>query len=116
MYTPKQDDTQEDVETPMLLLIPVGLVEWMLTTPRTAWEIHKKIMAIVTESGAANTPPSVDMCLGWCLKAGMVKMGSAGCNIFPPEAVPTTDPVTIRWLKQQLETTMGTETAPVQQI
>ena len=27
MYAPKQDDTQVDVESPMLLLIPAGLVE-----------------------------------------------------------------------------------------
>ena len=42
MYTPKQEDTQEDVEKPVLLMIPGGLVEWMLTTPRTVWELQKE--------------------------------------------------------------------------
>ena len=32
---PKPDDTPEDMEEPMLLMIPMGLVEWMLATPRT---------------------------------------------------------------------------------
>ena len=35
MYIPKGGDTQVDAETPMLRLIPMGLVEWMLTTPCT---------------------------------------------------------------------------------
>ena len=35
MYIPKGGDTQVDAETLMLLLIPMGLVEWTLTTPCT---------------------------------------------------------------------------------
>ena len=30
MYLPKQGDLTEDVKTPVLILIPVGLVEWLL--------------------------------------------------------------------------------------
>ena len=29
MYLPKQGDLTEDVDTPMLLLIPAGLTEWL---------------------------------------------------------------------------------------
>ena len=39
----------------MLLLIPRGLVEWMRTTPRTAWELLENIMELVAESGVADT-------------------------------------------------------------
>ena len=65
MYISKADDTLEDVETPMLLLIPVGLVEWMLTTPCTPWELHKKIMATIADSGETAMPPATKMSLGW---------------------------------------------------
>ena len=44
VYISKPDDTLDDVEIPMLLLVPAGLVQWMLTTPRTPWELHQKIM------------------------------------------------------------------------
>ena len=78
MYTPKGDDTQVDAETPMLHLIPVGLVEWMLTTPRTPWDLHKKIMAIIAETGESSMPIGMEMCLYWCLNAGMVQVGTQG--------------------------------------
>ena len=32
MYTPKHDVAKVDMKTPMVLMIPAGLVEWMLTT------------------------------------------------------------------------------------
>ena len=51
MYTPKKDDAQEGVETPMVRMIPTGLVEWMLTTPRILREMHEKIMALIAETG-----------------------------------------------------------------
>ena len=35
MYVPTSEDTQVDTEAPMLLLIPAGLVEWMLAIVRT---------------------------------------------------------------------------------
>ena len=32
-YTPVTSDVKIDIETPMLIMIPGGLVEWMLAAP-----------------------------------------------------------------------------------
>ena len=83
----------------MVLMIPVGLVEWMLTTPRTPWKLHAKISELINEMGVPQTPTALEPCLGWCLKECQIKMGDMGCNIFPPTMVLTVDPVTIRCTK-----------------
>ena len=41
IYTPKQGEEKDDVDTAMVLMIPVGIIEWMLTTPRTPWGLHE---------------------------------------------------------------------------
>ena len=112
MYTPKQGDVIEEVDTAMVLIIPAGLVEWMMTTPRTLWELHQKISVLITEMVVPNTPPELELCLGWCLKACQIKMGDTGCSIFPPTLVLSINPGTIGWTKQRLETTTRTKSAP----
>ena len=39
-------------------------------------------------------------------------MGDTGSNTFPPTPVLTVDPVTIRWTKYRLDTTIGAESLP----
>ena len=68
-YTPKQGDVKEDVETAMVLMIPTGLVECMLTTPYTPWGLHTRLASLITETKAPQTPSALEPCLGWCLKA-----------------------------------------------
>ena len=42
MYVQQQGDTTKSVETPVLLLIPAGLVEWLLIAQCSLWDLHKK--------------------------------------------------------------------------
>ena len=39
-YTAVGDDTKVNMETPMLPMIPAGLVEWLLAAPQTLWVLH----------------------------------------------------------------------------
>ena len=113
MYLPKQGDFTEDVDTPMLLLIPAGLVQWLLIAQRSPCDLHKKIMEVINGAGIVNVPDKMKMSLGWCLKAGQIASGDAGLNTFDPTGVFIHDPVTIAWLKQRLNTTIGIEVAPL---
>ena len=51
-------DTVVEVDTPMLLLIPAGLVEWLASARRTPWDLHKQIQKTVTNAGHQVTPES----------------------------------------------------------
>ena len=84
LYTKKQGDSEAEVDTPMLLFIPAGLVEWLAIKRRTPWELHKKIQQIVADAGHTTTPVAVKMSLGWCLKAGQIACGSTGSVTLDP--------------------------------
>ena len=43
LYTKVATDDVLEVDTPMLLLIPAGLVEWLASARRTPWDLHKRI-------------------------------------------------------------------------
>ena len=73
-------------------------------------------MEVINDAGMANVPDETKMSLGWCLKAGQISSGDAESNTFDPTGVFTQDPVTMAWLKQRLNTTMGIEEAPLQQV
>ena len=36
----KSDDSKSTIETPVLILIPAGLMGWVAATHHTPWEIH----------------------------------------------------------------------------
>ena len=108
MYIPTSEDTQEYTEAPLLLLIPAGLVEWMLARAHILWDLHEKIMVTISKTGESTMPTGMEMSLNRCLKGAMVQMGTQGCNILKPTAILTKDPVTIGLLKQRLDTTLGT--------
>ena len=116
LYTKKRGDAEEEVETPMLLHIPAGLVDWLAKERRTPWDLHKKIQKIVADTGITTTPDAVKMSLGWCLKAGQIACGAAGSVTLDPSGVFTQDPNTNEWLKQRLNTTLGVEEQPQQQV
>ena len=116
MYTKATTDDVLEVDIPMLLLIPTGLVEWLSSARHTPWELRKKLMETVTEAGLQDTPESVRMSLAWCLKAGKIKCGARGSNTMDPSGVFTQDPAINAWLKQRLNSTLGIEEAPPQQI
>ena len=116
MYAKRQGDAEEEVDTPMLLHIPAGLVDWLTEERRTPWDLHKKIQKIVADSGITTTPDAVKMSLGWCLKAGQIACGAAGSVTLDPSGVFTQDPNTNEWLKQRLNTTLGVEEQPQQQV
>ena len=97
-----------EVEASKLLLIPVGLVQWMLAGARTPWDFHEKIMEKICEKGENITPTGMEMSLNWCLKGAMIQMGTTGCHVLKSTAVIRSDPVTIGWIKQRLDTTLGT--------
>ena len=67
-----------------MLLIPAGLVEWLLIAQCSLWDQHKKIMKIINDTGVVNVPEKMKMSLGWCLKAGQIASGAAGSNTFNP--------------------------------
>ena len=73
-------------------------------------------MKVINDAGIANILEKMKMSLGWCLKAGQIASGDAGSNTFDPTGVLTQDPVTIAWLKQRLNTTIGIEVTPLQQV
>ena len=41
-YTPVQGDQKVELDTPMLSMIPTGLGEWLMVTPRIPWELTGK--------------------------------------------------------------------------
>ena len=53
-YILATNDMKVDTEAPMLLVIPVGLVECMLATQQTPWELYGKIRRLIT--AAAGKP------------------------------------------------------------
>ena len=71
-------------------------------------------MEVINDAGIANVPDKMKMSLGWCLEAGHIASGDAGLNTFDPTWVFTQDPVTLAWLKQRLNMTIGIEEAPIQ--
>ena len=56
-YTTKLGDLEASTESPTLILIPMGLVEWVLVEPRTPWELQVKIMSLI--GGDASDPTAV---------------------------------------------------------
>ena len=58
MYTKATTDDVLEVDIPMLLLIPTGLVEWLASARRTSWDLHKQIQKTVTNAGHQVTPES----------------------------------------------------------
>ena len=42
MYVQQQNDTTKSVDTPVLILIPTGLVEWLLIAQHSPCDLHKK--------------------------------------------------------------------------
>ena len=84
VYLTKQGALTADVETPVLLLIPAGLVEWLLIAQRSPWDLHKKITGVINDAGIANVSDKMKISLGWCLKAGQIPSRDAGSNTFYP--------------------------------
>jgi len=76
IYAKANDDDVKKVDTPMLLLIPAELVEWLSSTRHTPWDLHKKLQETVTEAGFQDTPETIKMSLEWCLKAGQIPSGT----------------------------------------
>ena len=68
------------------------------------------------QDGRKTMPTGMEISLNWHLTGAMIEMETTGCNILKPTAVLMSDPVTIGWMKQRLDTTLGTEAAPVQQL
>ena len=58
----------------MVFMIPVGLVEWMMTTPCTPCELHAKIMALISDVGGAQHATGVGTV------SRMVPQGMPGTN------------------------------------
>ena len=56
IYQKVVGDTVLEVDTPMLLLIPTGLVEWLSSARRTPWDLHKEIQKTVNDAGHQVTP------------------------------------------------------------
>ena len=42
MYVQQQNDMTKRVDTPVLIFMPAGLVEWLLIAQRSPWVLHKK--------------------------------------------------------------------------
>ena len=101
-YVQQPGDQKEDVDTVMVIMIPL----------HSPWELHVKISKLIAKTGTPQRPTKLEPCLEWCLKAYQIKMGDMGCNIFPLTPVLTVSPVTIGWTTQQLETIIGEESAP----
>ena len=94
-YTPGQGDQKVEVDTPMPLMFPVRVVEWLLATPRTPWEMHRKISELLTDSELAQTPAKLEMSLNWCIKECQLNMRDPGYNTLAPIPVITVDIITI---------------------
>ena len=74
-YITLEDDSKANIETPILILISAGFVEWMAAAPRTPWGLHVKIMSLLVGTTCDTPPPSPMSARYWCLHAAQTIVG-----------------------------------------
>ena len=122
-YTmPTGDEVETDtVRVPKMIMIPSGLIAWLLSTPRTPHDLINKIFQVLPDGqdGLAGDPPDVALpIIHWGMVASCKDTtrsdDKTSVLAIHPDPVVTMDPNTHRWLAKRLETTLGPKSQPAQ--
>ena len=108
LYKAESKDAKQTVSIPPTLLLPSGLVGWLLEKRRTPMDLHQKIMSLITGD---NIPDYLNVSLNWALAAAQCARDSedelSSMLALAPTPILTQDPTTIKWIKARLDTTLG---------
>ena len=87
VYPPGAGDSKEECETPVMLLVPSGLPEWIMDTLQTPWELHKKIKSIQPELVRDMMLDYPKPALQWCLHVTQIASGATNTLHIQPMEV-----------------------------
>ena len=110
-FIKKDDDEVQDVNNvPCILLVPLGLLPWLMEEDRTPWELYQYLSLLSEDPD--NIPPELQTCLNWCLIACNAagksdKSSRLARNI---SSVVSNDPTVHKWGKDRIVTTLGPTT------
>lgn len=111
MYKRTKTDDKEKVALPPVLLLPSGLVKWLLEKRRKPLDLHQKIKSMLTEDSVDDIPEYLNVSLKWCLAAAQCARTSSNEKssllVLTPSPIITQDPTTLAWIKARLNTTLG---------
>lgn len=111
MYKRTKTDDKEKIALPPLLLLPSGLVKWLLEKRRKPMDLHQKIKSLLTEDQVDNIPEYLNVSLKWSLAAAQCARNSqnekSSLLAQNPSPILTLDPTTLAWIKARLNTTLG---------
>jgi len=111
MYKRTKTDDKEKVALPPFLLLPSGLVKWLLEKRRKPLDLHQKIKSVLTEDSVDDIPEYLNVSLKWCLAAAQCARTSSNEKssllVLTPSPIITQDLTTLAWIKARLNTTLG---------
>jgi hypothetical protein len=109
LYTPKQDDTLSETILPHLLMVPRGMIGWLVEKPCTAWEYRGRLIEKVGGNDPDNRPAQLGLSLAylqWALTADATttrsKAGLAWNDIFVEDCAALG-----KWTVDRVATTLG---------
>ena len=74
LYSPGMSDSTTELELPPLLMVPRGMLPWLVETPRTPWEYREELLTQVGGDDPDKRPPALSLSLAWlsnqCLVGG----------------------------------------------
>ena len=111
MYKRAKSDDKEKIALPPLLLLPSGLVKWLLEKRRKPVDLHEKIRSLLTGDSVDNIPEYLNVSLKWSLAAAQCARTSSNEKSSllaqTPSPILTQDLTTLAWIKARLNTTLG---------
>ena len=116
LFSPGTAVAKVKVNLPRLLLIPGGLIPWLLAGPRTPMELHARLNEVMAPDADAR-PPELELSLLWCRvvsQASPTLNAVSALATFAAPACPDS-PAIRKWLKDRIGTTLGKEPASSQQ-
>ena len=108
-YEPTADDDTRLDEFPLLLLVPRGLIGWLMQRPRTAMDYRRKLIEVLGGEDPDSRPAELELSLAWLLWASTSgdtnNKSRADLNF---EQVFVEDCAALKtWTTNRLDTTLG---------
>lgn len=117
LFVPGATSTTAKVNLLKLLIIPGGLVPWILDRPRTPMELHARLLEVLAPN-PDERGEEVELALLWCRVASHASDEHDGISALATVVSPACpdSPAVRKWLKDRIATTLGSEPeAPPQQ-
>ena len=99
--------SKQAVFVPVLLLVPSGVVAWLLADARTPMEYHDKLIELLGGEDPDKRPKELDLSLLWCRVAAHSSAGNKSVLDLPLRAILNDSPVMSKFITDRLATTMG---------